>query len=154
MRHGERSASQRRRWGSLLPISVKISTTPSPVFADVKKSFGYRSRGGGGTYEFEGDTPSSGVVAVVVPACPRMKRLGVMVGAEEMDEEEEVRDDDKRPVPKSLNNRVGMHRQNPGLLRQLKPQANVRQRSDAPNQVHGPNGLRLRLVNTDCQLHT
>ena len=42
-------------------------------------------------------------------------------GAEEMDEEEEVRDDDKRPVPKSLNNRVGMHRQNPGLLRQLRP---------------------------------
>ena len=38
MRHGERSASQRRRWGSLLPISVKISTTPSPVFADVSKN--------------------------------------------------------------------------------------------------------------------
>ena len=73
----------------------KTSLTPSPVFADVKKSFGYRSRGGGGTYEFEGDTPSSGVVAVVVPACPRMKRLGVMVGAEEMDELEGMRRGDR-----------------------------------------------------------
>lgn len=67
------------------------SFTPSPVFADVKKSFGYRSRGGGGAYELAGEQPTSGVVAVVVAPWPRMNRLGVIVGADDMDEFEGMR---------------------------------------------------------------
>lgn len=68
------------------------SFTPSPVFAEVKKSFGYRSSGGGGQYELPGGEPDSGVVAVVATsAWPRMKRLGVIVGAEDMDDVDGMR---------------------------------------------------------------
>ena len=77
-------------------IYSNTSFTPSPVLADVKNSFGYRSGGGGGAYVLDGGEPDSGVVAVVVAACPRMNRLGVMVGAEDMEEFEGMRRGSRR----------------------------------------------------------
>jgi hypothetical protein len=62
------------------------SRTPSPVFADVKKSLGPRSGGGGKrgivSEAGEGRVNVGGVVAA---AWSRVKRLGVMVGAEDDD---------------------------------------------------------------------
>ena len=74
------------------------SFTPSPVLAEVKNSLGYRSGGGGGAYPLDGGDPDSGVVAVVVAAsaCPRKNRLGVMVGAEDMEELEGIRRGSRR----------------------------------------------------------
>jgi len=58
-------------------IYSNTSLTPSPVFADVKKSLAPKS-GGSGRYD-------PGVVAGVIDRCPLVNRLGVIVGADEED---------------------------------------------------------------------
>ena len=87
----------------------KTSLTPSPVFADVKNRRGYRSGGGRGGVlaDGPGGEPDSGVVAVVVPACPRTKRLGVIVGAEDMDDVEGMRRGERPGDARASGSREG-----------------------------------------------
>jgi len=81
------ASSYSRRIVTRREMYSNTSETPWPVFADVKNSFGRRSGGGGGLNELDGESAEAGVVDSVV-ARSRRKRLGVIVGALETEEDE------------------------------------------------------------------
>lgn len=73
-------------------IYSNTSGTPSPVLADVKKSLGPRSTGGGTAREgLSGSDDGDGGVVDAVVACARINRLGVIVGAEDVERSDGAR---------------------------------------------------------------